>query len=147
MGRCHVATRHVHLWSPGPCSTTQALDPFHLPRTKPNTWCPRVPYFPCDLQTQHPACPWTATDHVPTRGIQKHATSQNVCLANGAIQQSSGMVTTTVAFAEHVVLTCTFHLVLIAMDCILGMPWLGGTSPAFDWPTHQVLWEHQGSVF
>ena len=70
-----------------------------------------------------------------------------VRLANGAIQQSKGTVTTTVAFSAHVTQTCLFHVVSLAMDCILGMPWLRGTSPAIDWTTHGVLWEHDGNIF
>ena len=79
--------------------------------------------------------------------IEVNAPILPVRLANGDVHQSKGTVTTTVAFSAHVMHTCTFHVVSLAMDCIQGMLWLRGTSPAIDWTTHRILWKHEGNVF
>ena len=34
----------------------------------------------------------------------------------------------------------------LAMDAILGTPWLQSTQPAIDWGLSCVLWQHKGSV-
>ena len=39
-----------------------------------------------------------------------------------------------------------FWVVTLAMDTILGLPWLRGVQPAIDWQALHVLWEHKGDV-
>ena len=51
-----------------------------------------------------------------------------------------------ITFAPGVVQTLDFWVVPLAMDAILGMPWLWSTQPAIDWGLSCVLWQHKGSV-
>lgn len=59
----------------------------------------------------------------------------SVRLADGQLRASCGAITCRVAFSATVSHMCTFYVVPLAMDCILGMPWLRATRPAIDWDT------------
>ena len=72
----------------------------------------------------------------------------NVQLADGETRMLSlGLARAVdVTFAPGVVQTLDFWVVPLAMDVILGMPWLQSTQPAIDWGLSRVLWQHKGSV-
>ena len=39
-----------------------------------------------------------------------------------------------------------FWVVPLAMDLILGLPWLQKMQPAIDWDSHHVWWEYDSDV-
>ena len=49
-------------------------------------------------------------------------------------------------FCTGVVQTLDFWVVPLAVDEILGTPWLRSTQLAIDWGLSCVLWQHKGSV-
>ena len=71
----------------------------------------------------------------------------NIWLAYGETRAILGLARAVdIAFAPGVVQTLDFWVVPLAMDAILGMPWLQSTQPAIDWGLSYVLWQHKGSV-
>ena len=71
----------------------------------------------------------------------------NVRLVDGETYACLGLAHAVhITFALGVVQTLDFWVVPLAMDAILGMPWLQSTQPAIDWGLSRVLWQHKGSV-
>ena len=71
----------------------------------------------------------------------------NIWLAYGETRAILGLARAVdIAFAPGVVQTLDFWVVPLAMDAILGTPWLQSTQPAIDWGLSRVLWQHKGSV-
>ena len=64
----------------------------------------------------------------------------NVWLVDGEIYACLGLAHAVhVTFAPGVVQTLDFWVVPLAMDTILGMPWLWSIQPAIDWGLSRVL--------
>ena len=71
----------------------------------------------------------------------------NVRLVDSETRASLGLVCAVhVIFAPAVVQTLDFWVVPLAIDAILGIPWLQSTQPAIYWGLSHVLWQHKGSV-
>ena len=63
-------------------------------------------------------------------------TSQHlqVCMADDKLHASQGLAhNVQVEFAPGMTQVWGFWVVLLAMDAILGLPWLHGVQPAIDW--------------
>ena len=64
----------------------------------------------------------------------------NIQLADSETHASLGLACIVhIVFAPGVVQTLVFWFVPLAMDVILGMPWLWSTQPAIDWGLSHVL--------
>ena len=70
-----------------------------------------------------------------------------VCMADGELCTSQGLAHNVhVEFAPDVVQLWYFWVVPLAMDAILGLPWLRGVRPAINWQTLSMVWEHECDV-
>ena len=57
-----------------------------------------------------------------------------ICMADGELRKSQGLTCNIrVEFAPGVTQVWDFWVVPLAMDAILGLPWLRGVQPAIDW--------------
>ena len=66
----------------------------------------------------------------------------NVKLADGLKRASLGLACgVQVTFAPGLVYQWDFWVVPLAMDAILGAPWLRGVQSAIDWKIQRVIWE------